>query len=115
MSDLETEFLIEMKDQLNRQVRIIENRITDIENGMVGDDLLHGIAIADEAEQVLRKFNVPLDYHTMLTLIEERSGKRVYGKKPEASLLSVLHRDNRFFSLRPRSGVFGLTKNDDSI
>lgn len=90
---------------MRQMAYLFDQRVKELE-GEEFKEVLKGKQISNAAYIVLRAHNAPLNYRTILRLVEKHTEKRVYGEKPEATLLSAIHRDKRIIMVRPRSGLF---------
>jgi hypothetical protein len=87
---------------LNNEANLLESQLSEL-------PLLGGRALADAAVSVLSaNGNDGMHYRELLDRIEAKSGMRVRGVDPAATLLANLDRDERVTSLRSRSGRYAL-------
>jgi hypothetical protein len=107
MSNDEALFLREQALRLRRVADDLDQRALNIERGMHDRDVLRGRSISDAAVQVFRNGET-LHYRDILALVEQTTGKRVYGHKPEATLLTALSRDERLERIDGHTGEFRL-------
>ncbi len=108
MSSDEALFLRENALRLRRVADDMDQRALNIERGMHDRDVLRGARIAEAAVAVFAD-GEELHYRDILRRVEANTGKRVFGHKPEATLLTALSRDPRLCPSGGRSGRFRLT------
>lgn len=92
-----------LADEMNVEANLLEGTLSDL-------PLLGGKELRDEAVAILAEATTPMHYRALLTAIETRTGKRVRGVEPAATLLAGIDRDERIQSCGMRSGLYELVR-----